>query len=174
MIRASILNTYPRILASSGSCPAGRRHTHRGGGGMAGLFDFMKYDKDAPGARVDEDTALELGRLARLFLLSGVTLTLVVLRALAEALSVTFIPRGVYVAWGVVLLTGWAATLVYGVYVAWTARRWGWLVLCLIPVTCVPGAVAFAWIRRQEIELAVLEEEHSQASRQRRAGRKPR
>ena len=71
----------------------------------------------------------------------------------------TFIPQGVYVAWGVVLLTGWAATLVYGVYVTFTARRWGWLVLCVIPVTCVPAAVAYAWIRRQEIERAVLGDE---------------
>ena len=51
----------------------------------------------------------------------------------------TFIPHGVYVAWGLVLLVGWAATEVYGVYVTFTARRWGWFVLCLIPVTCVPG-----------------------------------
>ena len=107
---------------------------------MAGLFDFMKYDKDEPGAEVDEETALELRRIANLFLVSSVTLALFVLRALAEALSVTFIPQGVYVAWGLILLTGWAATEVYGVYVTFTARRWGWFVLCLIPVTCVPAA----------------------------------
>jgi hypothetical protein len=141
---------------------------------MAGLFDFMKYDKDEPGAQVDEGTALELRRIANLFLLSGVTLALFVLRALAEALSVTFIPQGVYVAWGVILLTGWAATLVYGVFVTWAARRWGWLALCLLPVTCVPAAVAYAWIRRQEIERAVLGERRAPASRQRRGGRKQR
>jgi hypothetical protein len=141
---------------------------------MAGLFDFMKYDKDRPGADVDEQTALELRRLANLFLLSGITLALFVLRALAEALSVTFIPQAVYVAWGAVLLTGWAATEVYGVYVTFTARRWGWFVLCLIPVTCVPASVAYAWIRRQEIERAVLGDERGPISRQRRGGRKKR
>ena len=141
---------------------------------MAGLFDFMKYDKDAPGADVDEQTALELRRLANLFLLSGITLALFVLRALAEALSVTFIPQGVYVAWGVILLTGWAATEVYGVYVTFTARRWGWFALCLVPVTCVPASVAYAWIRRQEIERAVLGDGRGPASRQRRGGRKKR
>jgi hypothetical protein len=141
---------------------------------MAGLFDFMKYDKDAPGAEVDEQTALELRRLANLFLLSGVTLALFVLRALAEALSVTFIPQGVYVAWGVILLTGWAATEVYGVYVTFAARRWGWFILCLLPLTCVPASAAYAWIRRQEIERAVLGAERSPDSRQRRGGRKKR
>ena len=93
------------------------------------------------------------------------------LRAFAEALSVTFIPQAVYVVWGLVLLIGWAATVVYGVYVTFTARRWGWFVLCLIPVTCVPAAVAYAWIRRQEIERAVLGDEPSPPARQRRGGR---
>ena len=141
---------------------------------MAGLFDFMKYDKDEPGAEVDEGTALELRRIANLFLVSSITLALFVLRALAEALSVTFIPQGVYVAWGVVLLTGWAATEVYGVYVTYTARRWVWLVLCAIPFTCVPAATVYAWIRRQEIERAFLGEQRPPASRQRRGGKKKR
>jgi hypothetical protein len=141
---------------------------------MAGLFDFMKYDSDAAGAQVDARTALELRRLANLFLLSGVTLALFVLRATGEALSVTFIPRPVYVVWGVILLTGWAASLVYGVYVTYTARRWGWLVLCLIPVTCVPAAVAYAWIRRQEIERAVLGDARAPAAHRPRGDKKKR
>ena len=141
---------------------------------MAGLFDFMKYDKDAGGANVDEQTALELRRLANLFLLSGITLALFALRALGEALSVTFFPQGVYVVWGVILLIGWAATLVYGVYVTYTVRRWGWLALCLIPVTCVPAAVAYAWIRRQEIEVSVLGDERPPTARRRRGARKKR
>ena len=59
---------------------------------MAGLFDFMKYDKDERGADVDEQTALELRRIANLFLMSAVTLVLLMLARFAEALSVTFIP----------------------------------------------------------------------------------
>lgn len=141
---------------------------------MSGLFDFMKYDEDAPGAAVDADSALELRRLANLFLLSGITLALFVLRAFAGALSATFIPQGVYVAWGLVLLTGWAATFVYGVFVTFTARRWGWFVLCLFPLTCVPAGAAYAWIRRQEIERAVLRDSRAPAPRQRRGGRKKR
>ena len=141
---------------------------------MAGLFDIFRYDKDAAGAEVDARTTLELRRLANLFLLSGVTLALFVLRAVGEALAVTFIPRPVYVVWGVILLTGWAASLVYGVYVTYTARRWGWLVLCLIPVTCVPAAVAYAWIRRQEIERAVLGDDRSPAAHGPRGGKRKR
>jgi hypothetical protein len=137
-----------------------------------GLFDFLKYDADAPGTAVGAQTRLELRRLANLFLISGVTLALFVLRALAEALSVTFIPYGVYVAWGVILLGGWAVTLVYGVFVTFTARRYGWLVLCLLPVTSVPAGVSYAWIRRTEIERAILGDERAGPSRQRRGGRK--
>ena len=141
---------------------------------VSGLFDFTKYDKDASGAEVDAATALELRRLANLFLVAGITLALFVMRAFAEALSVTFIPRGVYVAWGLVLLTGWAASLVYGVFVTFSARRWGWLALCIIPLTCVPAAAAYAWIRRQEIERTVLGDGPAPAARQRRGGRKKR
>ena len=141
---------------------------------MSGLLDFMKYDEDASGAAVGAATALELRRLASLFLLSGITLVLFVLRAVAEALSVTFIPQGVYVAWGLALLTGWAATFVYGVFVTFTARRWGWFVLCLFPLSCVPAAAAYAWIRRQEIEGTVLGGRRTPAPRQRRGGRKKR
>ena len=47
---------------------------------------------------------------------------------------VTFIPRPAYVVWGVVMLTGWAMTYVYGVFVTFKARRWLWLTLCAIPL----------------------------------------
>jgi hypothetical protein len=141
---------------------------------MAGLFDFMKHDKDAAGAEVDAQTALELRRIANLFLLSSITLALFLLRAFSVALDVTFIPQAVYVVWGLVLLTGWAATEVFGAYVTFKARRWGWFALCLIPVTCVPASVAYAWIRRQEIERAVLGDEPRPAARQRRGGKKKR
>ena len=70
---------------------------------MSRLRDFTKYDKDAPGVEVDERLTAEVRRLANLFLLSAVTLVLFVLRAVAESLSPSFIPSGVYVAWGVVL-----------------------------------------------------------------------
>lgn len=139
---------------------------------MAGLFDFTKYDKDDPGADVDEQTALELRRIANLFLLSAVTLVLLMLLMFAQALSVTFITGMVKAILGGIMLVGWAMTLVYGVYVTYAARRWVWLVLCAIPFTCVPAAVVYAWTRRQEIERAVLGEQRAPAARQRRGGKK--
>ena len=140
---------------------------------MAGLLDFTKYDKDDRGIAVAPRVTAELRRLANLFLMSGITLLLFLVRAFAEALTVTFIPRPVYVVWGVVMLTGWAMTYAYGVFVTFKARRWAWFALCAIPFTCVPAAVAYAWIRRQEIEREVLRGE-SPASRQKRGGRKTR
>lgn len=138
---------------------------------MSRLLDFTKYDKDERGAQVGREQAVELRRLANLFLVSGITLVLFITRALAEALSVTFIPQSVYVVWGVLMLTGWAMTLVYGVFVTFTARRWGWFVLCAVPFTCVPAAAAYAWIRRQELERSVLGDAPGATTRQRRGGR---
>jgi hypothetical protein len=142
-----------------------------------GLFDFAKHDKDAPGARVDEATRLELRRVANLFLISSITLIVLLLEVFARALSVTFVPQAAYAIGGLVFLVGWAATFVYGLYVTFKAGRWGWFVLCVIPITCVPAGVAYAWIRRGEIEREVLGDRRaatatSTASRQRRGGRK--
>jgi hypothetical protein len=120
------------------------------------LRDFMRYDKEQPGVAVDDEVKAELRRLANLFLLSAVTLALFILRAFGMVLQVTLIPRPIWVAWGVVLLTGWAATYVYALYVTFQDRRWGWLAFCAVPFTSVPAAVAYAWVRRQEIEDEVL------------------
>jgi hypothetical protein len=139
---------------------------------MAGLLDFTRYDKDAHGALVSPELAVELRRLANLFLISGVTLVLFLLRAFAEAATATFVPAPVYVIWGLTMLTGWAMTYVDGVYVTFKARRWVWFALCAIPFTCVPAAVAYAWFRRQEIERDVLAADRSRASRRVRGARK--
>ena len=122
-------------------------------------------------------TRLELRRLANLFLVSSVTLIILLLEVFARALDVTFIPQAVYAVAGLVFLVGWAATFVYGLYVTFKAGRWGWFVLCLIPLTCVPACVAYAWVRRGEIEREVLGDARAAtptASRQRRGGRKKR
>jgi hypothetical protein len=139
---------------------------------MARLLDFARYDKDDHGVAVGPALAAELRRLANLFLLSGITLVLFLVRAFAEVFTITFIPGPVYVVWGIVMLTGWAMTYVYGVFVTFKSQRWGWCALCAIPFTCVPAAVAYAWIRRQEIEREVLSEDQAPAGRQKRGGRK--
>lgn len=137
------------------------------------LFGSTKYDKDAPGARVDEETRLELRRVAILFLLSSVTLVVLLLEVVARTLEADFIPGPVYAVTGLVFLLGWAATFVYGIFVTFKAARWGWFVLCLIPVTCVPAAVAYAWIRRGEIEREVLAASRAASSRRRPDRTKP-
>ena len=121
---------------------------------------------------VDPEVAAELRRLANLFLVSGITLLLFLVRAFAEVFTVTFIPRPVYVVWGIAMLTGWAMTYVYGVFVTFKARRWAWFALCAIPFTCVPAAAAYAWIRRQEIEREVLGDERAPATPAARAARR--
>ena len=138
---------------------------------MARLFDFTRYEKDDRGVAVEPALAAELRRLAGLFLVSSITLILFLARAFAEVFTVTFIPAPVYVIWGTIMLTGWAMTYVYGVYVTFKARRWGWLALCAIPFACVPAAVAYAWTRRQEIERQVLGAQRPAAGRQKRGGR---
>jgi hypothetical protein len=139
-----------------------------------GLFDFTKQDPDAPAAEVDEETRLELRRVANLFLLSSLTLIVLLLEVFARALHVTFIPQIVFSVAGLIFLVGWAATFIYGIYTTYTARRWGWFVLCVIPLTCVPASVAYAWVRRSEIEREVLGDQTTTATRQRRGGRKKR
>ena len=111
---------------------------------------------------------------------------MLLLEVFARALAVTFIPQPVYAIAGLVFLVGWAATFVYGLIVTFRAARWGWFVLCVIPITCVPASVAYAWIRRGEIEREVLGDaggarrgtttsrpsSGQTGSRQRRGGRK--
>ena len=142
---------------------------------MARVLDLTKHDKDDRGVDVGPELTAELRRLANLFLVSGITLLLFLVRAFAQVFSVTFIPRSVYVVWGLAMLTGWAMTYVYGVFVTMKARRWLWLALCAIPFTCVPAAAAYAWIRRQDIEHEVLGDgAGAPAGRQKRGGRKTR
>jgi hypothetical protein len=148
---------------------------HRGG--EMSFLGLTNHDKDAPGARVDEATRLELRRLANLFLISSVTLIILLLEVFARALDVSFIPQVVYAVAGLVFLVGWAATFVYGLYVTFKAARWGWFTLCVIPLTCVPASVAYAWVRRGEIEREVLGDAGAAtatAGRQRRGGRRKR
>lgn len=116
----------------------------------------MRHDTQAPGVQAGPEITAELRRLANLFLVASVTLALFVLRTAAEVLAVTFISQTVAVVWGVALFSGWAASWALGLYTTYRARRWAWVALCAIPLTCVPASVAYAWIRRREIEDEVL------------------
>jgi hypothetical protein len=137
---------------------------------MPGLFHFMQYDKDAPGADVDDETRRELGRVALLFLVAAITMIALFAELVAQALEAAFLPRVVHTVLGLVFLVGWAATVVYGAYVTFTARRWVWLALCALPPTSPPAALVYAWIRRREIEREVLGDEPSPPARRDRGG----
>ncbi|MGE5229708.1 MAG: hypothetical protein ACM3MJ_08315 [Deltaproteobacteria bacterium] len=137
---------------------------------MSGLFDFIRYDRDAPGADVDDETRLELRRVANLFLISAITMIALFFELLAQAFAISLIPQAVHSVLGLVFLVGWATTVVYGVSVTFAARRWAWLALCLIPPTSPPAALAYAWIRRREIEREILGDEPSPAVRRRGGG----
>jgi hypothetical protein len=101
---------------------------------------------------LDDATRAELKRVTVLFLLSAITLLLFVVYLLAEGLGVSFIPPVVWAMWVASLFSGFVATWAYGVYVTVRARRWLWVTLCALPPTAVPCAVAYAWIRRGEME----------------------
>jgi hypothetical protein len=109
---------------------------------------------------LDPKLKAELKRLAILFLISAVTLLLVVADAVLRAVAYELIPD---VAFGMLQaswLGGAAATFFYGLYVTIRARAWGWVILCAIPlIGSVPGSVAYSWIRRGELARRILEDE---------------
>jgi len=113
---------------------------------------------------LDAATRAELKRVTVLFLLSAITLLLVLLYLLAEGLGVSFIPPVVWAMWVASLFSGFVATWAYGVYVTVRARRWLWVALCALPPTSVPCAVAYSWIRRGEMEME-LHERRERAAR---------
>lgn len=106
---------------------------------------------------LDDATRAELKRVTVLFLVSTVTLLLLFAYLLAEGLGVAFIPPVVWAMWVASMLSGFVATWAYGVYVTLQARRWLWVMLCALPPTAVPCAVAYAWIRRGEMEMEMHE-----------------
>ncbi len=157
-------------------CPAGRRHTHRGRWArMAGLFDFTKYDKDAPGAEVDAATRLELRRVANLFLISSLTLIVLLLRGLRSRAGGHVHPTAPST-WSAASSSSSAGRPPSSTACTSPSRPGAGAGSCCAssPSPACRQAVAYAWIRRQEIERAVLGDPHRAPSRQRRGGRKKR
>lgn len=99
----------------------------------------------------------ELKRLALLFIISAVTLVVVVSYAVTRRIGTDLLPDIAWLMWATAIFSGCVATYFYGLYVTVRARAWGWVVLCAIPVVgSVPGSVAYAWIRRGELERRIL------------------
>lgn len=109
---------------------------------------------------LDPTTRLEVKRLSILFILSALTLLLIIVYAgaralLVHALETAVVPDIAWVMWAASMLCGFVATWVYGVYVTARARRWFWVALCALPPSAVPCALAYAWIRRGELEAEI-------------------
>jgi hypothetical protein len=106
---------------------------------------------------LDPKLKAELKRLAILFLVSAITLVLVVAYAVFRQLDDGFLPDIAWLMWATAIFGGCVATYFYGLYVTIRARAWGWVVLCAIPVVgSVPACVAYTWIRRGELERRIL------------------
>ena len=74
------------------------------------------------------------------------------------------IPQRYATLWVVILAAGWFASLVLGLFVAWTIpamrrrARIFWVVVLIVPVATVPAAAAFAYIRREQLQDDVFAE----------------
>lgn len=123
---------------------------------MAGATTRGRDDDDVP--VLDPLLKAEFRRLAVLFLLSAITMVLVVAYAAMRAVAKASIPDIAWLMWATAIFGGCVATYCYGLYVTIRARAWGWVALCAIPVVgSVPGSVAYSWIRRGELERRVLD-----------------
>ena len=123
------------------------------------MVDNARGRDEAAVPVLDPKLKAELKRLALLFLISAVTLWLVVVYAVLRSIDRGLFPDLVWFMWGAAIFSGCIATYFYGLYVTIRARSWGWVVLCAVPVFgSVPGCVAYSWIRRGQLERRVLED----------------
>jgi hypothetical protein len=93
----------------------------------------------------------ELRLLSYLFLVSALTMLLVMMYFAASMLKVK-VPYDLGYAWVVTIGAGIGASWVLGMYTAARLKRWWWFVVIAVPPAAVPAALAFAWNRRMEIE----------------------
>ena len=110
-----------------------------------------REEKQARGPVPAGEHKRELRLLSYLFLISSITMLLVMMYFAASLLKVTF-PYAVGYAWVVLIGAGIGASWVLGIYTAARLKRWWWLVVIAVPPAAVPAALAFAWNRRMEIE----------------------
>jgi hypothetical protein len=109
---------------------------------------------------LDPDLKAELKRLALLFLISALTLVLVLADAALRAVGSSILPGIVFLMLQLSWIGGAVATYFYGLYVTIRAKAWGWVVPCAVPLFgSVPASVAYSWIRRGQLERHVMEED---------------
>ncbi|HJW76833.1 MAG TPA: hypothetical protein VJ787_14420 [Thermoleophilia bacterium] len=86
-----------------------------------------------------------------LLLLAGV-ITFVLAFALVVILALGIAPpRLVWILWLAAIAGGFLATWVYGLIMTALLQAWAWLVVIAFPPTALPGAIIFAWLRREEL-----------------------
>lgn len=103
------------------------------------------------GITVEAERHTEIKLLTYLFVVSAVTMLLVMMYFAGAVLKVTM-PYAIGLSWVVLILVGAAFSWLYGTFLTARYRHWGWFVFAVIPLTAVPGMLAFTWNRRQEIE----------------------
>ncbi len=90
-------------------------------------------------------------RLSVLFLAGVITFVLALVLVVVFALGV-LPPMLLSVLWLAAIAGGFLATWVYGMILSALSRSYVWLVVIAFPPTALPGAIIFAWLRRQELE----------------------
>ena len=97
-------------------------------------------------------------RLSVLFLAGVITFVLAFVLVIVFALGV-LPPMLLTMIWLAAIVGGFLATWVYGMIMSALLRSWVWLVVIAFPPTALPGAIIFAWLRRQELEPGAFAEE---------------
>jgi uncharacterized protein YqhQ len=109
-------------------------------------------------AALKERALRDWQRLSLLFL-AGV-ITFVLAFALVVVLALGVVPPAlVSVLWLAAIAGGFLATWVYGMIMSALLHSYVWLVVIAFPPTALPGAIIFAWLRRQELEALAFAEE---------------
>jgi hypothetical protein len=97
-------------------------------------------------------------RLSVLFLAGVITFVLTFVLVTVFALGIRP-PMLVSVLWMAAIAGGFLATWVYGIIMSALLHSYVWLVVIAFPPTALPGAVIFAWLRRQELEPVAFADE---------------
>ena len=93
-----------------------------------------------------------------LFLAGVITFVLALVLVVVFALGFAP-PMLLSVLWLAAIAGGFLATWVYGMIMSALLRSYVWLVVIAFPPTALPGAVIFAWLRREELEPLAFAEE---------------
>jgi uncharacterized protein YqhQ len=115
----------------------------------AGSYDSERERRER--AELKARALRDWQHLTLLFLAGVITFVLAFVLVVVFALGVVP-PILVSALWLAAIAGGFLATWVYGMIMSAVLRSYVWLVVIAFPPTALPGAVIFAWLRRQELE----------------------